>query len=78
MGECLAKHREGHEQSRFDVGIYRSESLLLEIRHNYQGKVLHQKVVVFSGNQCTDDLFHEVLLAERIERIFESESLLVV
>jgi hypothetical protein len=78
LGESLAKHREGHEQWRFDVGICMSGWLPLKIRHNYLGKVLCHKLVFFSGNQCTDDLFHEVLLAERIDRIFEFESLLVV
>ncbi len=78
LDESPAKHREAHEQWRFDAGICMSEWLLLKIRHNYQGKVLRHNLAFFSGNQCTDDLFHEVLWVERIEHIFESESLLIV
>jgi hypothetical protein len=61
LNESPAMQLEDHEQWRFDVGIYMSESLLLEIRHNYQGKVLSHSLAFFLGNQGTRDFFYWAL-----------------
>ena len=78
LGEPLAKHREGHEQWRFDVGIYRSEWPPLKTHRNCQDKVLHQMAAVFLGNPRTVIFLCGALLAERIEHIYLTESFLVV
>ena len=49
LDESPAKHREAHEQWRFDAGICMSEWLPLKIRHNYQGKVLRHNLAFFQA-----------------------------